>query len=185
MKRTLRRILTMVLCMMTLCFVFIAPASADNVCKQIKGSSKAETVFTVDTGSRWLFAKDYLKLTQTKGIMNIERIKLTHNEKATREMYELYSVKVEKLVKGKVKSTKVYEWESKTLKIKLDKNAFYRITVTSTYVKYHGKYPGGGLFNPYEAKGLKGLVSMWWIPLGWKKHSTWSVSATKGILACK
>lgn len=185
MKRIIRTLLTLVLCLMTLCTVFITPASADNVCKQITGTSKKQVVFTVNTGSRWLFSKDILKLAQTKGTMNIERITLTQNVKDTRVMYELYDVKVEKIVNGKVKSRKVYQWEEKTLKIKLDKNSFYRITVTSTYVKYNGKYPGGGLFNPYESKGLKGLSSMWWVPRGWKKHSTWSVSATKGILACK
>ena len=162
----------------------IASASADNACKQIGGTSKEEGTFYVETTERWLFNKDVLKLSQTEGVMNIERVKLTKNVKDTRKMYETYEVKVEKLKNGSVVKVEKYTWTDSSLKIKLDKNSYYRVTVTSLYVKYNGKYPGGSLFNPYETKGLKGLLSMWWAPRGWAKHSTWRVSATKGILGC-
>lgn len=185
MKSILKKITLVLLTALILGISFAAPAYAENVCKQISGTSKNASTFMVETTSRWLASKDVLKLTQTKGIMNIERVKLTKNVKDTREMYETYTVKVEKMVKGKVKSTKTYTWSGSSLKIKLEKNSTYRVTVTSYFVKYNGKYPGGSLFNPYDTKGISALSSAFWAPRGWKKHSTWKVSSTKGILSCK
>lgn len=185
MKNIFKRFVLFLLTVLIVGTSFIVPAYAENVCKQISGSSKSKQTFIVETTSRWLASKDVLKLTQTKGIMNIERVKLTKNVKDIREMYEMYTVKVEKLVKGKVTGTKNYTWTGASLKLKLEKNSTYRVTITSCFAQYKGKYPGGSLFNPYESKGLSGLCSAFWAPRGWKKHSTWKVSSTKGILSCK
>ncbi len=176
MKRGLvKRIAALATCLVMV-MAFSPAVMAKNVCKQISGTSKAASTFEVETGSRWYSKKDVLKLQQTKGTMKITTV-LGKNK--TKTMYETYTVKVQKIVNGKVTSTKCYKWTGKTLKLKLDKNSTYRVTVTSMYAKYKGKYPGGTLFNPYD-----GVGSLFWSPRGWSKHSTWKVSSTSGILSC-
>lgn len=207
MKRTLRRILTMALCLLTLAMIVpVRSAEAANACKQISGSSKSTEVFYVSTGSRWIAQKDVIKFTQTKGTMKIQKRGLigtddqykeyppfSDKSNSNQKMYETYTIKVEKLNnKNKVVSTQKYELDDGSKSIKLDKNSKYRITVTPTFMAFYNKcknmtwYQWFGLnnnHNPYRGGVLKTLLTRW-IPLGWKSHSTWKVSSTKGINDC-
>ena len=176
MKRKLTaKIVTLAMAVMMLVTGFSTKSFAANVCKQISGSSKAAQTFNINTGSRWYSSKDVLKLTQTKGTMKI--MKLLNGKHTTKSMYEKYYVKVEKLKNNKVVSVKNYTWQKSSLKLKLDKNSTYRVTVTPTAVRNRSSFGDGTLFNPYG--------SIFFSPLGWKKHSTWKVSSTSGILSCK
>lgn len=180
MKHNLaKQIVVLIICMLMIVPMFSMSAMADNVCGQISGSSEAEKTFKVYTGSRWYSSKDVLKLTQEKGTMKIWHLLDKTDSYDTKKMYEIYTVKVEKISNNKVVKTKTYEWKTSTLKIKLDKNATYHVTVTSCWVRRNGEYIGGTLANPYG--GFSGIT---WMPVEWTEHSTWKVSATKGILSC-
>ena len=179
MKRKLTaKIVTLAMAVMMLVTGFSTKSFAANVCKQISGSSKAAQTFNINTGSRWYSSKDVLKLTQTKGTMKI--MKLT-GKNSTKKMYEKYYVKVEKLKNNKVVSVKNYTWQKSSLKLKLDKNSTYRVTVTPAAVRDKYSFKAGTMFNPYG----NGITYIFWAPRGWKKHSTWKVSSTSGILSCK
>ena len=207
MKNILKKVCCFALMLLMLAVMLPAQtAEAANACKQISGNSKAVQVFYVNTGSRWIAKKDVVKLTQTKGTMNIKYNFFGVNysyppfsDKAndTKKMYEEYSVKVEKLnSKNKVVKTENYTFDSGSLKIKLDKNSTYRITVTPKFLDFYNKVKSMsykqfiGLnynHNPYSVKGLRivgSLAKSKWVPLGWKTHSTWKVSSTKGINDC-
>ena len=177
--RFAKRIAALFVCFMMAITAFSGLALAGNVCGEITGTSEEAKTFTVNTGSRWLARKDVLKLTQTKGTMKIWHLLEKPNSSNEKKMYEQYTVTVEKLDGSKVVKTKTYEWDSSSLKIKLDKDSIYHVTVTSYWAAHKGKYIGGTLFNPYG--GVGGIT---WMPEGWIKHSSWQVSATKGILSC-
>lgn len=178
-RKTLKRITIIAVCLMMLVTTFSMPVAAANVCEQISGSSKQAKTFMVNTGSRWLAAKDVVKLTQSKGTMEYWKLIDKTNKTYKKSMYEIYTVKVEKISNGKVVKTKTYNWSGATIKLKLDKNSLYRVTVTSCWVKNKGKYSGGTLFNPYG--GVGGIT---WMPIKWVNHSVWKVSCTRGILSC-
>ena len=208
--RVVKRIAVMALCLLMLVMIVpVQSAEAANVCKQIEGSSKAKKVFYVSTGSRWIANKDVVKFTQSKGVMKINKRGIflsdymyheyppfSDTQNATQKMYEVYAVKVEKLNnKNEVVKTQTYKFDGGSIKIKLDKNSNYRITVTPTFVPFYNKckdmtpYQWTGLnncWNPYkkEMGFLKQLTSKRWVPLGWQTNSTWRVSSTKGINEC-
>ena len=215
MKRTLTKYLALILCLLTLCVGFAPSAyAAGNACKQISGSSKAVEVFTVSTGKRWIAKKDVVKLTQTKGVMKtIGKSKIwdtnydyyvnnISGNKATgsRKMYERYTVKVERLdKKGRVIASKSYIFDEGSLKLKLEKNSKYRITITPEFIGFYRNmmdrkyYINHLTYNPYGLKYPQGnevtrfasLVAVGkWKPLGWSTHSTWKVTSTKGISEC-
>ncbi len=204
-----KRISTLAMALLLLaCLIPVQTTEAANACKQISGNSKAAKVFYVNTGSRWIAKTDVVKIAQTKGTMKIHKFSMmsesksasyppfTDKQNSTLSMYEVYTVKVEKLGnKNKVTKTQTYTMNDSSLKIKLDKNSKYRITVTPTFKSYYDKcknmsyYQWFGLnnnYNPYlRGKSLlKQIFSMRWVPLGWKTHSTWKVSSTKGINDC-
>jgi len=203
-----KRIAVMAICLLMLVMIVpVQSAEAANVCKQIEGSSKAKKVFYVSTGSRWIASKDVIKFTQTKGVMKIQKrgLFLSDNKykeyppfsdksNSTSKMYEEYTIKVEKLNNNnKVINTQNYKFDGSSSKpIKLDKNSKYRITVIPTFITFYNKcknmtwYQWFGLNNcnnPYK-RGVLASVFNKWIPLGWKSHSTWRVSSTKGINEC-
>lgn len=210
MKRNVwKRIGTMAICLLML--VMIVPvhsAEAENVCKQITGSSKATKVFYISTGKRWVLS-DKVTFTQTKGVMKINKRGIflsdykyheyppfSDKQNATQKMYEVYTIKVEKLnSKNKVVKTQTYKLDGSSKSIPLDKNSKYRVTVTPKFVPFYNKckdmtpYQWVGLnncWNPYknEMGILKQLTTKRWVPLGWKTNSTWKVSSTKGIISC-
>lgn len=213
-----KRMAVMAMCLLMLVMIVpVQSAEAANVCKQISGSSAATKVFYVKTGSRWNAKKDVVKITQTKGVMNVMQAQYgrqrayyatagksfnDNKPNGTKSMYELYTVKVEKLnQKNKTVKTQNYKLSDGSLKIKLEKNSKYRVTIIPTFIVFRKNmqdkryYVNHASYNPYhEVKSFAGnlwsLFFSWedhynsWKPLGWKKNSTWSVTSTKGITEC-
>ena len=118
----------------------------------------------------------------------------------SRKMYERYTVKVERLdKKDRVIASKSYIFDESTLKLKLEKNSKYRITITPEFIGFYRNmmdrkyYINHLTYNPYGLKYPQGnevtrfasLVAVGkWKPLGWSTHSTWKVTSTKGISEC-
>lgn len=198
MKTKLQRMVSVFLMVALLVGSFFAAPmeshAANNVCSQISGKSTVRTVFYVNTGSRWIVNKDVMKISQTQGIMNRSRTRISKIDK-TEKMYEKYMIRIEKLGKNDkvVKSQEKVLDGKKPVKVSLDKNSKYRITVTPEYVKYMEtikSVPNGDSvyydYNPYLTKlqTIFRIKKYQWVPRGWKTASTWMVTSTKGINAC-
>ena len=180
MKHTLKKIVTMALCLLMLAMIIPArPTEAAGVCREISGKSTKTTTFTVKTGSRWLAKKDVLTLTQKKGVLKAERVFSLNTVYKTFKKYEDYTVVVKKMSGKKTISTKQYSFSKASLKIKLDKNSTYVITVSSPYSR-----DGGFTKSPLFYNYFSTLGSAWWSPVSWKTPSTWRVKSTKGVLSC-
>ena len=158
MKKT-KRIVSLILVIATLLSVS-TNAHAANVCSNISGNTKAATAFSVATESR-LFVSDKITLTQTPGTMEAGFVFLSD------KIYWAYTLKVEKLMdRGTV--TTYLSWNySKTLTIKLDKGARYRITVTPV--------SESDVLLHYGFRKLSDNIT---------SYPAWRVSSTSGISSC-
>ena len=195
MKTKLQRTVSAFLMVVLLTGGFFAKSMeshAASVCSQISGKSTATTVFYVNTGSRWIL-KDVMKFSQTKGVMNTS-YSTTNAISGTVTIYEIYTIKIQKLNKNnKVISTVYKTFNQETCKISLDKNSKYKITVTPEYITHVNKIKntknGSWVYqktNPYKGGFYNALTSKNdWVPRGWKKASTWKVTSTKGINDCR
>lgn len=162
MTSMIRRIATLSLVLVLLSSLTLT-AAAKNVCKQINGAANKTTTFTVDTGNRWLFSEK-LTLKQKAGSYSyINPVGGLTSKTGTG--YYTYTVKYVNNSTGASKSVK---WSDKTLSLSLDKNTTYTVTVTpakESAVRAEWRY-------------------MFKSPTSWKVYPSWSVSSTKGILAC-
>jgi hypothetical protein len=207
MKHFLKRILTATLCLLALCATFVSSASAaSNVCEQTSGDSSCVTSFIVRTTSRWLFS-DVLKLSQTEGVMMIMKGNYytapafhENTPTGTKKMYEKYHVTVEELDDdGNVADSYERIFDEGSLKLKLNRNSVYRITVVPTFCEFeqkmtdHSYYITNPHLNPYGLEYTQGNIisrifssvsTSKWKPLGWETDSTWYVSTTRGIEGC-
>ena len=115
-------------------------------------------------------------------------------------MYEKYHVTVEKLNdNGDVLDSYERIFDEESLKLKLNDNSIYRITVVPTFYEFEQKMADRSFYitnlhlNPYGLEYTQGNIisrifssvsNSKWKPLGWETNSTWSVSTTRGIEGC-
>ena len=164
MKRnTLKRIALLSLClMMVVTFLPIRAASAANACVMVSGSSKGKTVFTVETTSRWLWLKDKIKFTATKGKCEYDN---ALSVLKTAWKYDTFRIEVKNLNTGEFD---VYYMTGGSKTIKLRDNTKYQITVVpSTNRELEAKFKFQVFYE-------------------WDKYSypTWEIKWTKGVNLC-
>ena len=158
MKNTLKRILTMALCLVALCGILPmqSMAASSNACTLMSGSSRSKYTFTVTTGSRFLF-KNKLVFKQTKGKYLYHPWFDGFNSKEATG-YDNFTIQVKK----KGGSTQTYQLSGSSKTIKLDNNATYTITV----IPRNPILKGGKVFNK------------------WVTYPTWHVEKVKGVATC-
>lgn len=168
--------------------------------EEIHGNSTETGSFFVITGTRSLAQKSYLKIAQSKGVMNIGRSAFSSGNR-TRRMYEVYTVTVETMEGTGVVQSEILRFDGNSIELELDFNALYRITLEPLYphwAKQMEDVSGFAIYhfdhNPYtkpydEERTLffrifDSVMKDLWMPLGWEEPSEWHVSGTKGIESC-
>ena len=185
MKRIVKRLLCIALVLLTVTGTLAGTAFADsNVCAKAKGTSAKTVTLQVTTGNRLLLSP-YIKLSQTKGTMKIEVLRLdAHDYKTNKAMYEYYLITKYKLTNGKYRQQgSVIKWSGTASKtISLDKNSTYKIRIEPYAVKYRDDFSWGALFNPYPYSVFPLKV---WQAKGWVKNASWKVASYCKIKTCK
>ena len=168
--------------------------------EEIHGNSTETGSFFVITGTRSLAQKSYLKIAQSKGVMNTGK-SYSSNATGTRRMYEVYTVTMETMEATGVVQSERLRFDGSSIELELDFNALYRITIEPLYphwVKQMEDVSGFAIYhfdhNPYakpydEDRPLffrifDSVMKDTWMPLGWEEPSEWHVSGTKGIESC-
>lgn len=163
MKR-MTKIISMILITAMLVSACTVNVMAANVCRNIGGTARSTTTFTIKTDKTWI-TSNKIKLTQTAKGTAEGRTWITCRPKYYK-IWGHYSVRITDN-KGK---TKAYSWTGKEFTIKgLKKNSSYKVQVVP--------YTNGSI-NATATGLLNGGFR------GWKSTPCWNVKWTKGITLC-